>query len=115
MTGEDLEAQWERIDEVPFESDRQYMATLHRSSDGARLEIFLKGSVERTLEQCGGQRDREGRPAPLDPDGVVEAASEAAGRGYRVLAMAGGSAPEGATEITHEMLASRLTFLGLQA
>src|SRR5690606_660567 len=74
-----------------------------------------KGSLERTLEQCRDQQGGDGHLAPLDPESFIAAASEAAGRGYRVLAMAGGPAPEGATEITHDMLRGKLTFLGLQA
>jgi cation-transporting ATPase F len=116
MTEECLEEQWERIDEIPFESDRQYMATLHRAR-GAQREavIYLKGSVERTLGQCSEQCDRDCRPAPLDTDSALAAAAEMSRRGYRVLAMARAPEPEGTAEITHDMLPGRLVLLGMQA
>jgi magnesium-transporting ATPase (P-type) len=45
-------ARWPRIDEVPFESEHGFMATLHHDHDSGVARIFLKGAPERVLERC---------------------------------------------------------------
>lgn len=49
-TAEELRLQYERIDEVPFNSDTKIMGTLHKSSD--KQLVVAKGSVEHLLEKC---------------------------------------------------------------
>jgi len=66
-----------RLDAIPFESEHQFMATLHREADG-RLRVFMKGAPEVVLARC----PPAARPAAL---AEVEAL---AGRGQRVLAVA---------------------------
>src|SRR5690606_266022 len=39
-------ADWPRIDSIPFESQRRYMATAHRDPDGNHW-LFAKGAPER--------------------------------------------------------------------
>ncbi len=47
----DLNVQnFHKIDEIPFESERQYMATLHSKEDGNI--IYVKGSPEKILGMC---------------------------------------------------------------
>jgi magnesium-transporting ATPase (P-type) len=99
-----------RLDAVPFESDHQYMATLH---GGASPMVYLKGSVEALLPRCDGALARDGRPVPLDPEAVRDRVEALAARGLRLLAFArlDGAARTG---IDHPDLAGGLTFLGLQ-
>ncbi len=53
-----------RLDSIPFDSQHQYMATLH--ADGT---VYIKGAAEVLLERCAGA---------LDPTGqVVACGSEA--------------------------------------
>lgn len=47
---EELKAQYERIGEIPFNSDTKIMATLHKSANGNF--VAAKGSVEHLLEKC---------------------------------------------------------------
>ena len=47
----DEEARRPRRDAIPFESEYQYMATLHDAGDGRRI-VYLKGAVEKILERC---------------------------------------------------------------
>jgi calcium-translocating P-type ATPase len=47
---EDLFEKWPRVEAIPFDSDQQYMVTLHRGVDGDLLAV--KGSPERILELC---------------------------------------------------------------
>ena len=41
-----------RLDEIPFESEKQFMVTLH-AEDGQRI-AYIKGSVEKVLAMCSG-------------------------------------------------------------
>ena len=47
MNKEELEKTFPRLDEIPFQSEKQYMVTLH-PRDGGRV-VYVKGSVERLL------------------------------------------------------------------
>lgn len=96
------------VDELPFESDRQYMATLHQRN--SRRIAFVKGAPERVLEmsaiEFGGAR--------LDRDAVSKVSAELAAEGLRVLAMAYRECPAEAEELECESIEQGLTFLGLQ-
>jgi potassium/sodium efflux P-type ATPase len=81
---EELMAAWPRTDAIPFESEQQYMATLHRNH-ADRDVIYLKGSPEKVLSLCRGERRAD---HPLDLAPWREAVDEMAGRGLRVLAVA---------------------------
>ena len=43
--------QMPRVDEIPFESEHRYMATLHHDHEG-RVFALLKGAPERVLDLC---------------------------------------------------------------
>lgn len=49
---------------IPFSSERQYMATLHR--DGTDHVVLAKGAVERMLDLCGTEMGADGALRPLD-------------------------------------------------
>ena len=48
---EHLEASFPRIDEIPFQSENLYMATLH--SFNGREKVLIKGAPEKILSFCG--------------------------------------------------------------
>ena len=75
MDKERLEVKLPRLDEIPFQSEKQYMATLH-PRDGGRV-VYLKGSAERLLALSKSVL-KDGRAAPLrEPDKqIVIAAGE---------------------------------------
>ena len=77
-----------QVDIIPFESERQFMATINETPEGRR--VFLKGSPEAVLEHCAHELGPDGEVRDLDADAVREAASALADEGYRVLAMAYG-------------------------
>ncbi|MBX3373065.1 MAG: HAD-IC family P-type ATPase [Phycisphaeraceae bacterium] len=97
-----------RIDVLPFDSERQYMATLHHADHGSRL-VCLKGAPERVVGFCHALADG----APLDPVVVHDAVEEMAVRGMRVLAIASGPAPGSLREFDGASPATPLRFLGL--
>ncbi|GJO06227.1 putative cation-transporting ATPase F [Mycobacterium marinum] len=97
---------------IPFSSERQYMATLHR--DGADRVVLAKGAVERVLELCSSQMGADGALRPLEPGAVVDAAEMLTARGLRVLATAvrAGGSP---LELNEDTLPGDLAFTGLHA
>jgi len=112
----ELEREHPRVGEVPFDSARKRMTTVHRSADGS-LGVCTKGGLDEVLAVCVSV-DEELRAR-------IDAANrDMAGRALRVLALAGrrieadDGAPRGAdaTELevpTGEAAESELTFLGL--
>ena len=106
-----------RLDVIPFESDRQYMATLHKYDDSNNV-IFLKGSLERTLIRCKDALDKDGNPIELDRDKITKMAEKFAAMGLRVLCLGMQKIPS--DESTFDRFqsqedAEQLTFIGLQA
>ena len=75
-----------RRDEIPFDSTRQYMATLHEI-EGRQLAYF-KGAVEQLLARSTSMLDAAGRPVELRREEIERAARRMAADGLRVLAMA---------------------------
>jgi Ca2+-transporting ATPase len=100
-----LNYEYPRLDILPFESDRQYMATLHKNDNVGDNVIYLKGSIERVLDIC--------KFDTLSKKHIQEKAEEYASMGLRVLAIAKKSTAQ--EKIKDELLKDDFTFLGLQA
>ncbi|MEJ5357358.1 MAG: cation-transporting P-type ATPase [Desulfobacterales bacterium] len=109
LTGRDLP----RIDAIPFESARQYMATLHDAGPGKPPVVYVKGSVESLCLDCGTRRGAGGGREIGDPAELHAAADRLAASGLRVLACARKEMPPGSVRIRHEDLQEGLEFLGL--
>lgn len=100
-----------RMDAIPFESEYQYMATLH---DAQLRIIYVKGSVEALLRRCTQMLNAEGQAIALDPNPIKQEVDTLAGQGLRVLAFAQKTAAAHQHAIDHEDIATDLVFLGLQ-
>ena len=100
----------ERLDEIPFDSDKMYMATLQRGE--GRNHIFVKGSPEQVLALCTHQQTAQGTAA-LQAERLHQGAGNLAGQALRLLAMAHKAVPSHHTRITSKDLHT-LTFLGIQ-
>jgi len=108
-------AVYPRLDAIPFESQHQYMATLHGGADTAsRSVVYLKGSVESLLERCHTLLGADGKSQPLDKDSVHAQVEKMASQGQRVLAFARLLVSPDITAIDHEDVTQGLVFLGLQ-
>ena len=105
------QGRYPRLDAIPFESQHQYMATLH---GGENPVIYLKGSVESMLERSALILGPDGTSQPLDHDAVLAQVAVLAGQGQRVLGFARMDAPRDARDIDHKDVAKGLVFLGLQ-
>jgi len=103
-----------RQDTIPFESEHQYMATLHGTPQAGLQRIYVKGSLERILPRCTRILEGNGSPMSIDPVPILEAAEKMAGMGLRVLAFARRDILVRLVGFRHEDVASDLTFLGLQ-
>jgi magnesium-transporting ATPase (P-type) len=101
-----------RVDELPFDSARQTMATLHEF-DSERV-LYVKGALEKLLPACDRILDGRNRVAALDTamrDDIEAAATALAQQGQRVLALCRHGGHDDYVEAAH--LAGGLTFLGL--
>jgi magnesium-transporting ATPase (P-type) len=99
-----------KLDEVPFESERRYMATLHE--DKEKNIIFVKGSPETILEMCPDQLTDEGIEPVKDKD-ILGKADEMAGEALRLLGMAYKTVPKKKVSLEPADMQG-LIFLGLQ-
>ncbi|TDB77323.1 HAD-IC family P-type ATPase [Micromonospora sp. KC723] len=113
LRAEEVAAVLPRVAEIPFTSERQFMATLHDRRDGGRV-VLVKGAVERVVEWCGAALDADGGTVALDRSAVLAAAGELAGEGLRVLATALRHVDRD-EELTEEKLPGNLVLTGLQA
>jgi Ca2+-transporting ATPase len=102
--------QFPQIDEVPFSSERMFMATFHRVD--REIVAYVKGAPGRIIDLCGYAL-RGGREVRLDDAGrerLLTRNHELAARGLRVLALARGRSRNGETD---ESALADLTFVGL--
>jgi len=81
-----LEQAWPRVQELPFDSERKRMSTVHRGAQG-NLVVFVKGAPESVLPLCTRQWSADGTQ-PLQQQGVLDQAMALAAQGLRVLALA---------------------------
>ncbi len=109
-----LRVELPRVAVIPFNSDRKYMATLHRHGDDRDAVILVKGAVERVIDLCATQMAADGTLRPLDPDAILAAVDDLARRGLRVLATAMATATE-ETDLEADARRGALAFTGLQA
>jgi len=115
LTAGMLQEEFPRVDSIPFESERQYMATLHDQGQGRPRRVYAKGAVEAILARCSAAYAAAGGLEPLDPEAISAAVSNLAANGLRVLAFASKELPAGTARLAHDDVAGGLLFLGLQA
>ena len=99
-----LRSRYQRVDEVPFDSGRKMMSTVHEV-DGDRV-VYTKGAPERILEVCEREVvDDKDRPLKESrKDGIRSLTESLARKGYRTLAFAVG---------TGDQIEEDMTFLGV--
>ena len=102
-----LDAEFPRVQEIPFSSETKRMTTLHQT--GASLTAYTKGAPEVILASCGTQLTTDGIQA-LSVDErkkILAVAQDMAGDALRVLAIAAKS------EAVLETADQEMVFLGL--
>jgi len=93
-----------QVNEIPFEPERQFSASFHQA-DGA-TDVFVKGAPERVLAMCDWE-------AGSQFEEMLQLAESLGQEGYRVLALAEGTALPHLDPAQTAPEPSNLTFLGL--
>jgi Ca2+-transporting ATPase len=110
--------------EIPFDSDRKRMTTVHRTSGGLRgfpagspYVAFVKGAPEGMIGLCGRAETDEGpvRLSETDRGEILEANRAMGERGLRLLSVAYRPLDRVDEEPKAADVESELTFLGLVA
>ncbi len=99
-----------RVAELPFDSGRARMSTLHR--DGEGVLMLVKGAPEGLLPLCADQLGADGTTA-IDVAALQDEAEKLAAQGLRVLAFALKRLPAVPDALDVGTLESGLTFVGL--
>jgi len=96
------------VDAIPFESENQFMATLHAQPTGSQ-RIIMKGAPEVLLRRCSGVQG-----GTFDPAAVLRAVDEMAAQGMRVLAIAARNPSAPIEHLDMQHVAEGMEFIGLQ-
>ncbi len=113
MDKENLEGAFPRLDEIPFQSEKQYMATLH-PQDGGRV-AYVKGAPEKILS-FSKHFLSDGQVLPLleaDARHIQEANEAMAGEAMRVIALAYAELPPETSKLEEVDLRGNLVYVGL--
>jgi magnesium-transporting ATPase (P-type) len=108
---ENVRAEWTRIDEIPFDAQHRFMATLNHIPYDRKV-VLVKGAPERLLEMCARQAGPSGEE-PLDAAWWAERIAAAAAEGERVLGFAMKPVPETMARLSFEEVEGGLVFLGI--
>ncbi|MCF8296895.1 MAG: HAD-IC family P-type ATPase [Saprospiraceae bacterium] len=104
---QDLRKEFLRIDVSPFESEKQYMATLN--SNGLNNKIILKGAPEVILNRCNSKFGKLNDNTQL----IIDEIERMGNRGMRVLAIAQKDVKTNLTNLTTGELESGFSLVGL--
>lgn len=86
---EDAEQRHPRVEELPFDSERRMMTTVHAAGD--RFISYTKGALDVILERSAQELNAQAKPSSLNPEQKVKIAGkgdELAAQGLRVLGIA---------------------------
>ena len=105
-----LETRIPRVAELPFDSERKCMTTLHRLQTGD-IVAFTKGAPERVIERCTAVLAADAR-MPIDAAALIGQAERMASKGLRVLSIARRDWPELPGELSPAVVERELAFVG---
>ena len=116
MEKQALEMALPRIGEVPFDSGRKMMSTLHEDKDELKILQYTKGAPDEVLKKCT-KIWRDGQAVPMtdaDRANIAAANKQMADRALRVLMAAMRIYDEMPTELTPEAVEQDLCFIDLE-
>ncbi|HEX6142487.1 MAG TPA: cation-transporting P-type ATPase [Geminicoccaceae bacterium] len=99
-----------RTDEIPFDAQHRFMATLHHGHEDGAF-ILIKGAPERVLEMCSHERRSDG-DRPINREAWQSGADELAAEGHRVLAFATRPAAPEQRDLSFAHVAGDATLIG---
>lgn len=100
-----------RIDEIPFESEKRFMATLHQD-DAGNSWVYVKGSPE-IITKLSNMQFNGNDFSKMDAEKILLVAEDMASEGLRVIATAYRKLERGKVELEDDDI-DELIFLGLQ-
>ena len=113
MDREKLDRIYPRLDEIPFQSEKMYMATLH-PREGGRV-AYVKGAAEKLLSMskyyCRGDKLMPLKDS--DAAAFLKIGDAMAGEAMRVIATAYVDLPGDLEDLEEEHLMGNLVFVGL--
>jgi len=109
-----LQAQYPRIAENPFASERKRMSTIHEA--GKSRVAYVKGAPEIILERSDRIYENNGirKLTESDRNHILNVAQQLAGEALRLLAMAYKELPSGSLELEPDDVESGLVFVGME-
>ena len=113
MWSEGTSARYPRVAEVPFDSDRKRMSTIHKEENG--YVAYAKGAPDLLLELCD-QVMQDGQLVPLTDDlrqAILDRNADMASNALRVLGLAYRPLAEIPKPVDAESIEQGLIFLGL--
>ena len=113
MDKDELEAEQPRVGEVPFDSGRKLMSTVHARPEGG-YRIMVKGAPDVLLERCVSLWVKGGQTLTQNQRGQIAAVNEKrAQKALRVLGVAFRDVERLPEKMEGEVLERKLTFAGL--
>lgn len=103
-----------RVAEIPFDSERKLMSTVHKQEDGKYL-VAVKGAPDELLKRCT-KIDRNGTIEPLDEETkqiILDMNHDLATQALRVLSMAYKVVDKKPTDISSAGLEQELVYAGM--
>lgn len=98
------------IGEIPYESERQFSASLNKVGSGKCA--FVKGALERLLPMCTTMATPE-EDVLIEPTLIEKQAQTLANRGYRIIALASGEVDVESDVVFNDGNLRGLTLIGL--
>jgi len=109
-----LQEEQPRLAELPFTSEKRYMATLHPCEDGKAV-AYVKGSVDGVLAMSSRVLEN-GAPQRMTPEKIMEIEQknlQMASKALRVMALAYTECSPAPEQLSHEHLDGALTLVAL--
>ncbi|MCD4687019.1 MAG: cation-translocating P-type ATPase, partial [Anaerolineae bacterium] len=114
---EATEQQYPRVAEIPFDSTRKRMSTLHNTPDGPGILVFTKGAPEIVMDYCDTVL-QDGAAVPLTDalrEQIGSVNQTMASQALRVLAVAERKLDAVPDDPTSDEVEQQLTLIGLVA
>lgn len=111
----ELDQMYRRIYEIPFDSARKLMTTVHKSSDMSAYRSITKGAYDFLIERCTHiYKDGKAQPMTVRDKNRLNSVNTAmTGRALRVIAVAYKNLPAFSPKADAPALERDLTFVGL--
>ena len=107
----EVEKRYPRVAEIPFDSERKCMTTMHRDPEGGFVS-FTKGAIEVILDRSTQMLTSSGL-VEIQPEDLVNVSERMAADGLRVLALGMRQWPTVPAMVTPGTVERELTLLGL--